>query len=137
MIFINHNIFVCVVRTPSRNLLFSHKAHEGQCNIEEETKAISEQLQRMQIPDSNVLTGLLEVLKLKIGKESSLLKDHDYFRPRKRENSGSVAAGDSWLPLKMARISDHATNTVILENNVNKTGSTQIQEPVIIDLLSD
>lgn len=125
------------VRTPSRNLLFSHKAHEGQCNIEEETKTISEQLQRMQIPDSNVLTGLVEMLKLKIGKESLLLKDHDYFRPRKRQNSGSVATSDSWLPTKMAKISDRETNTIILENDVNKTDSSQIQEPVIIDLLSD
>ncbi|KAK7574043.1 hypothetical protein V9T40_011234 [Parthenolecanium corni] len=125
------------VRTPSRNLLFSHKAHEGQCNIEEETKAISEQLQRMQIPDSNVLSGLLEMLKLKIGKESSLLKDHDYFRPRKRQNSGNVPAGDSWLPSKMAKISELETNTIILENIVNKTGRTQVQEPVVIDLLSD
>lgn len=117
--------------------MFSHKAHEGQCNIEEETKAISEQLQRMQIPDSNVLSGLLEMLKLKIGKESSLLKDHDYFRPRKRQNSGNVPAGDSWLPSKMAKISELETNTIILENIVNKTGRTQVQEPVVIDLLSD
>ncbi len=121
------------MRTPSRNLLFSHKAHEGQCNIEEETKTITEQLKTMQLPDAKVLSGILEMLKLKIGKEDSLVKDHDYFRPRKRSASSSI---DFWPPSKLIKNSENVINTLILDNN-NKSDSSNFDKPVIIDILSD
>ncbi|XP_065213552.1 uncharacterized protein LOC135840793 [Planococcus citri] len=126
----------------SRNLLFSHKAHEGQCDLDEEAKTLTKQLENMQLPNSNLLSGLLDMLKTKIGKENTLLKDHDYFRPRKR--AGSILVGEeSRLPAKLSSSKfsfndENILNSIILENtNNNKTGPLNTKEPVVIDLLSE
>lgn len=126
------------MRSSSRNLLFSHKSHEGQCNLEEETKTLSEQLQKIELPNSKVLTNLLELLKLKIGKDNSLLKDHDYFKPRKRPSPTNM--GNEWLPSKIPKtITNHLlnmTDTITLGEK-NKSNILNFKEPVIVDLLSD
>lgn len=140
-------LFLCFAGR-SRNLLFSHKAHEGQCNLDEEAKTLTEQLEKMQLPNSNLLTGLVEMLKLKMGKENTLLlKDHDYFRPRKRQSSGGESA-ESWPPPKIGvgapgaaakRSSFHPSeilSSIVIDNNNNKS-ETLNKEPIIIDLLSD
>lgn len=125
----------------SRNLLFSHKAHEGQCNLDEEAKTIQEQLENMQLPNSNLLSGLLDMLKTKMSKENTLLKDHDYFRPRKRP--ASIVEGDeSRLPAKisaskLAFNAENILNSIILENTNNKSAPLNTKEPIVIDLLSE
>ncbi|XKL69224.1 hypothetical protein PGB90_006993 [Kerria lacca] len=134
----NHSAPLNTMRSSSRNLLFSHKSHEGQCNLEEETKTLSEQLQKIELPNSKVLTNLLELLKLKIGKDNSLLKDHDYFKPRKRPSPTNM--GNEWLPSKIPKtITNHLlnmTDTITLGEK-NKSNILNFKEPVIVDLLSD
>ena len=95
---------------------------------------LTEQLEKMQLPDSHVLSSVMEMLKL--GKTDSLLKDHDYFRPRKRSASEMLGEG-SWPPPKilarMATELQNITTTLVME----KKGEQRTKEPVIIDLLSD
>lgn len=124
----------------SRNLLFSHKAHEGQCNLDEEAKTLSEQLENMQLPNSNLLSGLLDMLKTKMGKENALVKDHDYFRPRKRPAS-FMEGDEQHLPAKinaskLAFNAENILNSIILENTNHKS-LANTKEPVVIDLLSE
>lgn len=124
----------------SRTLLFSQEAHEGQCNLDEEAKTLTEQLEKMQLPDSNVLTGILDMLKLKFEKKDSQLKEHDYFRPRKRAASSNFAGDESWPPPKMAaqlmsELKSVASSIVV--DNKNKSEAWSAKEPVVIDLLSD
>lgn len=123
----------------SRTLLFSQKTHEGQCNLDEEAKTLAEQLEKMQLPESNVLTGILDMLKVKFMNKESQLKEHDYFRPRKRAAS-NYAGDESWPPPKITKhlMSELKTlaNTIVVDNN-NKSEMRDINEPIVIDLLSD
>lgn len=95
---------------------------------------LTEQLEKMQFPDSHVLSSVLDMLKL--GKSDSLLKDHDYFRPRKRFAS-EVVGDESWPPpttlARMAAELKNMASTFVIE----KKKQQHTKEPVIIDLLSD
>ena len=95
---------------------------------------LTEQLEKMQLPDAHVLSSVLDMLKL--GNSDALLKDHDYFRPRKRL-AAEIIGDESWPPPKiLARMASELKNiasTVVIEKKKEQLA----KEPVIIDLLSD
>ena len=86
----------------------------------------------MQLPDAHVLSSIMEMLKL--GKSDSLLKDHDYFRPRKRLASEMVE-DESWPPPKiLARMASELKN-MASTFVIDKKEDQRTKEPVVIDLL--
>ena len=95
---------------------------------------LTEQLEKMQLPDAHVLSSVLEMLKL--GKSESLSTDHDYFRPRKRL-AAEMIGDESWPPpkilAKMATELKNIASTFVID----KKREQHSKEPIIIDLLSD